>query len=53
MARSLTIQHDEKPATSTLLNAFLLLAFGWLAMTAIVTAISEPVTAAPAIIDAQ
>ena len=30
MARSLTVKHDEKPATSPLLNSFLLLAFGWL-----------------------
>lgn len=35
MARSLTVKHDEKPATSSLLNAFLLLAFGWLIMGAV------------------
>jgi hypothetical protein len=35
MARSLTVQHDEKPSTSPLFNAFLLLAFGWMALTAL------------------
>lgn len=36
MARSLTVHHDEKPATSSLLTAFLLLAFGWMALSALV-----------------
>ncbi|GEM_PF-2973362 len=30
MARSLTVKHDELPQTSSLLNAFLALAVGWL-----------------------
>ena len=30
MARSLTVKHTEAPGTSGLLNAFLLVAFGWL-----------------------
>ncbi len=30
MARSRTIKHTEKPGTSSLLNAFLLIAFGLL-----------------------
>lgn len=34
MARSLTVQHEEKPATSSLFTAFLLLAFGWMAVSA-------------------
>ena len=41
MARSLTIKHEEKPSTSPLLNAFLLLAFGWLAVTAMVAASAD------------
>ena len=44
MARSLTVKHEEQPATSTLLNAFLLLAFAWLATTAVVSAVAEPET---------
>jgi len=32
MARSRTIKHTEKPGTSALLNAFLLIAFGWLVL---------------------
>lgn len=34
MARSLTVKTDEKPSTSYLLNFFLVLAFGWLLLTA-------------------
>ena len=30
MARSLTVNHDEKPATSALFTGFLVLAIGWL-----------------------
>lgn len=30
MARSLVVKHTETPGTSSLLNAFLLLAVGWL-----------------------
>ncbi len=31
MARSLTVNHDEKPSTTPLFTAFLVLAIGWLA----------------------
>lgn len=48
MARSLTVKHEEQPATSTLLNAFLLLAFAWLAVTAVVSAVAEPTSAGAA-----
>jgi hypothetical protein len=30
MARSLVVKHDEKPATSSLLTSFLVLALGWM-----------------------
>jgi hypothetical protein len=30
MARSLTVKHEEKLQTSSLLNAFLFLAFAWM-----------------------
>lgn len=42
MARSLHVKHEELPATSSLFNVFLLLAFAWLALTAIATASSAP-----------
>ena len=45
MARSLTIKHDEKPATSSLLNVFLLLAVGWMAVTALVASTADASTA--------
>lgn len=35
MARSLTVKHEEKPSTSLLLNAFLLIAIGWMALSAV------------------
>ena len=35
MARSLTISHNEKPATSSLFNAFFFLALVWMAFAAI------------------
>ena len=35
MARSLSVKHEEKPATSSLLNFFLVLAFGWMALAAV------------------
>jgi len=40
MARSLTVNHEEKPSTSYLLNFFLALAFGWLMLTALAAAAS-------------
>ncbi len=48
MARSLTIKHEEKVTTSPLLNGFLLLAFGWLLVTAIVASTADAgVSSAP------
>jgi hypothetical protein len=41
MARSLTITHEEKPSTSPLLNLFLLLAFGWLLVTAVAASAAD------------
>lgn len=41
MARSLTIQHEEKVTTSPLLNLFLLLAFGWMLITAVVASTAD------------
>ena len=35
MARSLTVKHDEKPSTSSLLNLFLLVAFACLVLASI------------------
>ena len=34
MARSLTVKHDEKPATSPLFTGFLLISIGWLMLSA-------------------
>ena len=45
MARSLSVKHEEQPATSSLLNFFLILAFGWMGLSAIassVAAVSDP-----------
>lgn len=50
MARSLTVKHEETPATSSLLTAFLLLAFGWLGLAAIVGAASGPSPADAAVV---
>ncbi len=36
MARSLTVKHEEVPSTSPLFTAFLVLAFGWLAVSGLV-----------------
>jgi hypothetical protein len=51
VARSLTVNHQEQPSTSALLNVFLLLAFGWLALSAASAAFAEspapPPTEAP------
>ena len=35
MARSLSVKHEEAPATSSLLNFFLLLAFSWMGLAAV------------------
>ncbi|MCB9762156.1 MAG: hypothetical protein H6739_20320 [Alphaproteobacteria bacterium] len=44
MARSLTVKHTEAPGTSSLLNVFLALAFGWLVVSMLVAG----ATASPA-----
>ncbi len=53
MARSLTVKHDEKPSTSSLLNMFLLVAFGCLVLASIFGAAPaeglEAVEPAPAV----
>ena len=36
MARSLTVNHEEKPSTNPLLTGFILLAITWLALGAII-----------------
>ena len=41
MARSLTVKHEETVTTSPLPNAFLLLAFGWLLVTAIAASTAD------------
>ncbi len=42
MARSLTVKNEEKPSTSLLLNAFLVLAFGCLLLASFANASSAP-----------
>ena len=44
MARSLVVKHEEKLATSPLLNAFLLLAFGWMVVGALIASSAEAAT---------
>ncbi len=41
MARSLTVKHEEKPSTTPLFTAFLLLACAWMAATALSAASAE------------
>ena len=41
MARSLTVKHEETPATSPLLTAFLLLACAWMAASALSAASAD------------
>jgi hypothetical protein len=47
MARSLTVKHEEKLGTSSLLNAFLLLTLAWMAAGAFFASMSDA-AAAPA-----
>jgi hypothetical protein len=47
MARSLSVKHEEKPATSSLLNFFLILAFGWMGLSAVASSFAAN-TEAPA-----
>ena len=56
MARSLTVKHEEKPSTTPLFTAFLLLACAWMAATAFSAASAEESAAPlpfPAAIDGQ
>ncbi len=45
MARSLTVKHEEKPSTTPLFTAFLLLACAWMAATALSAASAEETSA--------
>ena len=47
MARSLTVKHEEKASTTPLFTFFLLLAFGWMAMTAFFSGPAEAVSEVP------
>ena len=47
MARSLVVKHEEKLGTSPLLNAFLVLALGWM-LAGVLVAYAADGTSAPA-----
>ncbi|MED5372457.1 MAG: hypothetical protein VX899_15695 [Myxococcota bacterium] len=47
MARSLTVKHTEKPGTSSLFNAFLILAAAWLGLSLLASAFVSEADAAP------
>ena len=53
MARSLTIKHEAQVTTSPLLNLFLLLAFGWMVVTAIAASTADAGVADPPAVDAS
>ena len=53
MARSLTIKHEEHVTTSPLLNLFLLLAFGWMVVTAIAASTADAGVADSPAVDAS
>lgn len=48
MARSLQVKHEEKAATSSLLNGFILVALAWLIGSALFSAPAESATTPPA-----
>lgn len=48
MARSLQVKHEEKAATSSLLNGFILVALAWLIGSALFSAPAESATTLPA-----
>ena len=52
MARSLTVKHEEKPSTSPLFTAFLLLAAAWMAASAVAEAGREAPTSSASLINA-
>ena len=41
MARSLVVKHEEKIGTSSLLNSFLVLAFGWMIVGAVLASMAN------------
>lgn len=41
MARSLVVKHEEKPGTSALLNAFLLVLLAWMVGGALLAAMAD------------
>lgn len=47
MARSLVVKHEEKLGSSPLLNAFIVLALGWMIGGALLATAAEPDGAAP------
>ena len=47
MARSLTVKHEENASTSPLLTGFLLIAAGWLVLTAMFYSEADASEAAP------
>jgi len=49
MARSLTVKHEEKPSTTPLFTAFLLLACAWMAATALSAASADETVASPSL----
>ncbi len=48
MARSLQVKHEEKAATSSLLNGFILVALAWLIGSALFSGAAESATTLPA-----
>lgn len=48
MARSLTVKHDEAPATSPLFTGFLVLAVGWMLMSTLAASTADAGVAAGA-----
>jgi hypothetical protein len=48
MARSLVVKHEEAPGTSPLLNAFLVLALGWMFAGALIANAAPAEEVAPA-----
>jgi len=47
MARSLTVKHEEKPATSPLFTGFLLIAIAWMGLSAFTATAADYFGGAP------
>lgn len=49
MARSLVVKHEEKPGTSPLFNAFLVLALAWMVGGALLASVADaaPIDTSP------